>query len=43
MATWHARKSQSLAVKSMELAVSTPQVIAHRLARLSLDAKIRLR
>jgi hypothetical protein len=34
MATRRTRKSRSLAVKSMELALSVPQVVAHRVAQM---------
>jgi hypothetical protein len=36
MATRHTRKSKSLIVKSMELGLSVPEVIAHRVTRMSL-------
>lgn len=36
MATRRTRKSKSLTVKSMELALSVPQVVAHRVARMTL-------
>ena len=36
MATRRARKSKSLAVKSMELATAVPQVVAHRVIRIAL-------
>ena len=36
MATRRTRMSKSLAVKSMELAVSVPQVFAHRVTRMAL-------
>lgn len=36
MTTRRNRKSKSLTVKSMELALSAPQVVAHRVARMSL-------
>jgi hypothetical protein len=36
MATRRTRKSMSLAVKSMELALAVPQVVAHRLARMAI-------
>ena len=35
MATRRTRKSRSLAVKSMELALSIPQVVAHRVAQMA--------
>ena len=37
MATRNARKSTSLAVKSAQLAVAAPQVVAHRLTRMALS------
>src|SRR5277367_1750433 len=36
MATRRNRKSKSLTVESMELALSVPQVVAHRVTRMSL-------
>jgi hypothetical protein len=36
MATRRTRKSKSLTVKSMELALSVPQVVAHRVTRIAL-------
>jgi hypothetical protein len=36
MATRRARKLQSLTIKSMELALSVPQVFAHRITRMAL-------
>lgn len=36
MATRRSRQSRSLAIKSMELALSVPQVIAHRTARMAI-------
>jgi hypothetical protein len=36
MATRRSRKSKSLTVKSMELALSVPQVVAHRVTRMTL-------
>lgn len=36
MATRRTRKSKSLTVKSMEVAVSVPQVVAHRVSRMPL-------
>jgi hypothetical protein len=36
MATRRARKLQSLTIKSMELALSVPQVFAHRVTRMAL-------
>jgi len=38
MATRRSRKSKSLTVKSMELARSVPQVVGHRITRMSLAA-----
>src|SRR5450755_2703145 len=35
MATRRTRKSKSLTVKSMELALSVPQVVAHRVTRMA--------
>jgi hypothetical protein len=40
METRRARKSRSLAAKSIELAVTAPQVIAHRIARLTLAGPV---
>ena len=36
MATRRARKSQSVAVKAVELALAVPQVVAHRVTRMGL-------
>jgi hypothetical protein len=36
MATRRTRKSKSVAVKSMELAIAVPQVVAHRVTRMAL-------
>jgi hypothetical protein len=40
MATRRSRKSKSLTVKSMELALSVPQVVAHRITRMSLAGPV---
>jgi hypothetical protein len=40
MAMRRSRKSKSLTVKSMELALSVPQVVAHRITRMSLAGPV---